>query len=101
VSASGGGNGIVWALNSHAYCTRQSQSCGPAVLHAYNGTNIATELWNSSMVASDAAGNAVKFTLPTIANGRVYVGDRGNNTGGLLGSTSVSGQLDVYGLKPH
>ena len=29
------------------------------------------------------------------------VGDRGNNTGGNFGSTSVSGQLDVYGLKPN
>jgi hypothetical protein len=30
----------------------------------------------------------------------VYVGTRGNNTGGVYGSTSVSGELDVYGLKP-
>jgi hypothetical protein len=28
------------------------------------------------------------------------VGTRGNNTGGAYGSTSVSGELDVYGLKP-
>jgi hypothetical protein len=70
------------------------------VLYAYDAANVATELWNSSLTATDAAGYAVKFTVPTIANGRVYVGTRGNNTGGANGSTSVPGELDIYGLKP-
>ncbi len=101
VSASGAGsNGIVWALDNHAYCTPQSGGCGPAVLHALSAGSLATELWNSSQVGSDVAGNAVKFTVPTIANGKVYVGTRGNNTGGASGSTSVSGELEIYGLKP-
>jgi hypothetical protein len=101
VSAAGTANAIVWVMETHNYCTAQSKGCGPAVLHAYDATNVATELWNSSMVGADAAGNAVKFTVPTIANGRVYVGTRGNNTGGPFGSTSTSGELDIYGLKPN
>ncbi|HEX9138390.1 MAG TPA: hypothetical protein VF848_01270 [Steroidobacteraceae bacterium] len=100
ISATATQNGIVWALNNINYCTPQSQGCGPTVLHAYQATNVATELWNSSMVPADAAGNAVKFTVPTIANGKVYVGTRGNNTGGVFGSTTISGELNVYGLRP-
>jgi chitodextrinase len=101
ISSSGTSNGIVWAINSSAYCTQQSGSCAPAVLHAYSATTLANELWNSSQGSGDAAGNAVKFTVPTVANGKVYIGTRGNNTGGLGGSTSTPGEIDVYGLLPN
>lgn len=100
VSATGSRNGIVWALDDSLYCTPASPGCGPAVLHAYDANNVASELWNSSMVSGDAAGYAVKFVVPTVANGKVYVGTRGNNIGGAYGSSSLSGELDVYGLKP-
>ena len=99
VSASGAStDGIVWALDQIGYCP--AHHCAPAVLHAYDASNLATELWNSAMVAADTAGNAVKFTVPTVANGKVYVGTRGDNTTGVYGSTAISGELDVYGLKP-
>jgi hypothetical protein len=100
ISATGTSNGIVWALDNSQYCTAESTGCGPAVLHAYDANNLAKELWNSALSSADAAGNAVKFVVPTIANGKVYVGTRGNNIGGALGSTSTAGELDVYGLKP-
>jgi hypothetical protein len=101
ISAAGAQAGIVWLLNTNKYCTKQSSGCGPAVLFAYDATNLANALWNSSMLPTDAAGNAVKFTVPTVANGKVYVGTRGNNTGGVYGSTTISGELDVYGMKPN
>jgi hypothetical protein len=92
VSSTGATNGIVWALDNSQYCTDQSPGCGAAVLHAYDATKVATELWNSG----STAGNAVKFTVPTVANGKVYVGTRGSDTtnGGI-------GELDVYGLLPN
>lgn len=95
-------NGILWLIDSSQYCTNRSPGCGPAVLHAYDATNLAaTEFWNSSQGTGNTAGNAVKFTVPSIANGKVYIGTRGNNIGGADGSTSVSGELDIYGLLPN
>jgi len=100
ISAAGNsGSAVVWAMDSSSSCSGNN-ACGPAVLHAYSGANLATELWNSSIVGTDAAGNAVKFTVPTVANGRVYLGTRGKDTGNANGNSSVTGELDAYGLKP-
>jgi hypothetical protein len=91
-------NGIVWTLENTNYCTPQSPGCGPAVLHAYQAGNLANELWNSNDTMTDTAGFSVKFTLPTVANGHVYIGTRGNNTGSAENSTTIPGELDAYGL---
>jgi fibronectin type 3 domain-containing protein len=102
ISSSGTTNGIVWATDSGQYCTNQSLGCGPAVLHAFDTTTLRPELWNSSMVAADVAGFAVKFTVPTVANGKVYIGTRGNDCSISCSTTpTIRGELDVYGLKPN
>jgi hypothetical protein len=81
ISSNGSSNGIVWLLDNSKFGT------GPAILYAYDAMNLRQELWDSSQVGSrDQAGNAVKFTVPTIANGKVYVG--------------TSTEIDVYGLLP-
>src|SRR5262249_9790787 len=100
ISASGGSNGILWSLDNGNYCTPGSSPtpCPPAVLHAYDASNLATELWSSAAVSADAAGYAVKFTVPTVANGKVYVGTRGNDSFNGTAPT-IPGELDVYGLK--
>ncbi|MGB8989572.1 MAG: hypothetical protein WCC37_23440 [Candidatus Sulfotelmatobacter sp.] len=87
VSANGAVNGIVWDVDNSAYNTQGTcPPCSPAVLHAYDATNVANELYNSSEAAGDAAGYAMKFSVPTIAQGRVFV--------------PTSNELDVYGLRP-
>jgi hypothetical protein len=107
VSSQGTSNGIVWAIDAglygyaspnsgnanSSYCYSApaavpSACTGPAVLHAYNPTNLQVEYWNSSIAGlRDQAGNAVKFVPPTIANGKVYV--------------STRTEVDVYGLLPQ
>ncbi len=66
VSAYGPQNGIVWAVENST----------PAVLHAYDANNLATEYYNSNQAASarDQFGAGNKFMVPTVANGKVYVG---------------------------
>ena len=80
--------GIAWALDTNASGTGTSGAgpTGPAILRAYDATNVGTALWSSSTLSSDTCGNAVKFVVPTVANGKVYV----------VGTS----QLTVYGLLP-
>jgi hypothetical protein len=66
VSANGTTNGIVWAVENGT----------AAVLHAYDASNLAHELYNSNQALSgrDQFGSGNKFIVPTIVNGKVYVG---------------------------
>lgn len=65
VSSNQGANGIVWAV----------ENSSPAVLHAYNASNLAQELYNSNQAGSrDQFGPGNKFITAIVANGRVFVG---------------------------
>jgi hypothetical protein len=74
ISANGASAGIVWALDTSA-----------GVLYAYDATNLATELYDTTQAAGgrDTPGAPVKYAVPTIINGHVYVG--------------TQTELDVYG----
>jgi hypothetical protein len=66
VSASGTTNAVVWA----------HENTPPAVLHAYDASNLAQELYNSNQAAGgrDQFGPGNKFIAPTVAGGKVFVG---------------------------
>ena len=66
VSANGSSNGIVWAVENST----------PAVLHAYDASNLAHELYTSNQAAGgrDNFGAGNKFITPVIADGMVFVG---------------------------
>jgi len=84
VSSNGATNGIVWVLDTTNNGTNGSVN-GAAVLFAYDATNL-NKLFSSPPGGAGAAGNAVKFTVPTVANGKVYVG--------------TQTELSVFGLLP-
>jgi hypothetical protein len=73
ISSNGATNGIVWALDTSNNGTGNSPGNGPAILFAYDATNL-SKLYSSPTSGPGAAGNAVKFVVPTVANGKVYVG---------------------------
>ena len=63
ISANGTANGLVWIL------------AGPAgELQAYEAANLGHMVYSSSTLSGDAPGSWVEFTVPAIADGKVYVG---------------------------
>ena len=65
ISANGTSNAIVWAV--------ENGSTG--VLHAYNATNLTSELYNSNQAANNRDQfSDNKYVTPVVANGKVYVG---------------------------
>ena len=84
ISANGSTNGIVWAIERGI---KVKKILPPAVLHAYNAVKLSQELYNSNQAGNrDVPGRAITFSIPTVLNGKVYVG--------------TGTELDVYGLLP-
>src|SRR5258708_30603440 len=84
VSSSGTSNGIVWALDNSQWGSSCASTSSCQNLYAYDATNLATLLYSNG--GQNTRSGAVKFVVPTVAHGKVYVG--GQNT------------LTVYGLLP-
>lgn len=74
ISANGAANGIVWLVEAGG------------VLHAYDASNLGNELYNSGQnPGRDSLGSYVNFSVPTVANGKVYAGTQNSLvTYGLL-----------------
>jgi hypothetical protein len=75
ISSNGTTAGIVWVLDGNG-----------GVLYAYDATNLGSELYDTNQASGgrDTPGQPVKFAVPTVAGGHVYVG--------------TQTELDVYGL---
>ncbi|HTS64672.1 MAG TPA: hypothetical protein VMH28_21765 [Candidatus Acidoferrales bacterium] len=78
------GSGILWEITGNYNDTDAS-----GTLHAYDASDLASELWNSGMNPADDMGPLVKFAAPTVANGRVFVPTLNNTViaYGLISST--------------
>ena len=80
ISSNGTNDGIVWVAHSSPFAWG-----GPAVLYAFDATNVGTLLYRSdTQGARDTAGTAVKCTVPVVVNGKVYM--------------AAQGAVNVYGL---
>ena len=69
VSSNGAADGIVWQIDTKA-----------DVLRAFSASNLGDELWNSGQAADDGPDSTVKFAVPTVANGQVFVGTQDSLT---------------------
>lgn len=80
ISANQTSNGILWAI-------QRTGSSSAGVLRAYDATNVAVELYNSGQAGSrDTLDIAAKYSIPLVANGKVFVGS--------------NSKLTIYGLLP-
>ena len=80
---------IVWIISPPGTCPVPDH-CNPSgggALRAYDATNLGNELYSSTLnTARDGLASYVKFSVPTVANGQVFVG--------------AAGSLDIFGLNP-
>jgi len=83
VSSDGTEDGLLWVVATKEW--NESSSDKPFVLHVYDAKNITHELYNTEQRSTrDRGSMTVRFAMPTVADGHVFVGARG--------------RLDVYGL---
>ena len=80
VSSDGAQNGVAWAVRTDQYTTHGAQ-----ILYAWDANDLTNPLYESDTnAARDGGGHAMKFAIPVVTNGKVYV--------------AALGEVDVYGL---
>ncbi len=96
VSSDGTSAGILWVLD-HGKPIQDPAAAtpAPAILRAYDATNISRLLYSSAQNPADTPGFGIKFTSPIVANGKVFI----STARDPVTAASPHGELDVYGLK--
>ena len=80
ISSNGAQDGIAWAVRTDQYPTN-----GPAVLYAWDANDLTNTIYESDTnSARDGVGQANKFAIPVVTNGKLYL--------------NAQFQVDVYGL---
>lgn len=104
-TSSGSSNGIVWAITVPTGIGFNPQLIA-GTLRALDATTL-TELWNSDVAQSDAMGLVTKMSVPTIANGQIFVPTASNKVmvyglatpaaqdSTIQGQVSISGQVKI------
>jgi hypothetical protein len=84
ISANGNRSAIIWALSSK----RWNEADGaPEMLQAFDAADVSRRLYSSEQIPTRDRGSVgLRFNIPLVANGRVYVG--------------AKGAVNVYGLLP-
>jgi hypothetical protein len=93
VSANNGTNALLWMLDHGT--PLQVGTPTPAILRAYNPSDLGKELYDSSIAPADQAGFGIKFSAPVVANGKVFVVTANDSRM----ADDSKGEIDVYGLK--
>jgi hypothetical protein len=74
-----GSDDILWVLQ---------RALDGGILRAFDATDLSTELYDSNMSPDrDGVGPAVKFAVPTAANGQIFLGTQSS--------------LEIFGLLPQ
>ena len=80
ISSNGTQDGIAWAVRTDQYTTH-----GPGVLYAWNANDLTKTIYESDTdSARDGVGQANRFAIPVVTNGKLYL--------------NAQRQVDVYGL---
>jgi hypothetical protein len=81
ISSNGATDGVVWAIATQG----KVRGGPPAILRAFDARDVSVKLYDSNAAGKrDLAGPGVKFSVPTVADGKVFVG--------------TQSELDIYGL---
>jgi hypothetical protein len=89
ISANGDADGVLWAVERNGDCSTgpPCDTAAPGVLRAYDPRDLSTTLYDTDQAGTrDTLDYASKFSVPLVANGKVFV--------------ASTGKLTVYGLLP-